>query len=352
MTPKRLFPVVLVVFSVTATAHAGAVEQAGRIMGQVAGRDMSATSAETLEAVVRTSPDDVNGRVALIAYYHAHQSDSLEARLRHRDHVLWMIRHHPEMPESCDSNAQFMTFYEGTEAIAAAKTEWVHQIQDHPGSTVLLDHAAEFHWLSDRPQTEQWLAAAEKLESRNPHWAERTGYYALMDAKNAADAGEQYAKASRALAAYERAMKLTPTREGRLGFLDDAAWAAWFVKRDDKAEQYAKEFLKETPVSAWNFSDAVNQGYTILGLVALRRNDLKAAAACLAQSGDVKGSPVLNSFGPEFRLATALVGKGQRQAVLDYLEAVGAFWAMGKPRLDRWTKALNEGATPDFNQYK
>ena len=68
----------------------------------------------------------------------------------------------------------------------------------------------------------------------------------------------------------------------------------------------------------------------------------------LLASDDSKGSPQMNSFGPNMQLAKALLEKGERDAVLEYFQRCGRFWKMGQDQLAAWTAAVKKGEIPDF----
>jgi hypothetical protein len=86
----------------------------------------------------------------------------------------------------------------------------------------------------------------------------------------------------------------------------------------------------------------------VLGVIALRRGDMLQAKQYLAASGKTKGSPQLDSFGPNMSLAKALLEKGERDAVLDYFEACRTFWKMGAKQLDAWSATVRGGGIPSF----
>ncbi len=84
----------------------------------------------------------------------------------------------------------------------------------------------------------------------------------------------------------------------------------------------------------------------VLGLLALDQDDLPSAREHLLESARTKGSPQLNSFGPNMRLALALLEKGEKDAVLSYLELCGKFW--NSPYLKTWGEQIQRGETPEF----
>jgi len=114
-----------------------------------------------------------------------------------------------------------------------------------------------------------------------------------------------------------------------------------------KAAAYGGE-LVSSATTGWQSGDSVFDGNQILGLVALRQGSVAEAKQRLATAGATKGSPRLNSFGPTFLLAKALVEKGEREAVISFLEACGKFWKMDRGKLAEWTATVRGGGTPSF----
>ncbi len=106
--------------------------------------------------------------------------------------------------------------------------------------------------------------------------------------------------------------------------------------------------MRRDPTYFGEDSDAIHRANTILGLVAMERGDVDAAAKFLIASGKVHSSPVLGSFGPSMLLAQALLQKDRREAVLEYFRLCTGFWKMGKERLDKWTEQVRAEDTPEF----
>lgn len=98
----------------------------------------------------------------------------------------------------------------------------------------------------------------------------------------------------------------------------------------------------------WNYGNAVHHANQVFGHVALNGGKIDEAKRRLLASADIKGSPQLNSFGPDMGLAKALLDKGERETVLEYFQRCRAFWKSGGERLDRWTKEVEAGRIPDF----
>jgi hypothetical protein len=56
----------------------------------------------------------------------------------------------------------------------------------------------------------------------------------------------------------------------------------------------------------------------------------------------------MNSFGPNVSLAKDLLEKGERDAVIQYLELCRKFWKLDNGRLDQWIKEIKAGKVPQF----
>ncbi len=138
----------------------------------------------------------------------------------------------------------------------------------------------------------------------------------------------------------------------------------------DVARKNAEKMLvKNTDTSSWNYGNVINEANTILGRVALREGDTEAAKAYLLESADTTESPQLVSFGPSFLLARELLERGERDAVLQYLDAVATFWAnpddpkhrsefsRGVARdhaaeLERWRNEIKAGKIPNHRDWR
>ncbi len=132
------------------------------------------------------------------------------------------------------------------------------------------------------------------------------------------------------------------------------AGRAFYAEDFDKAKEYADSALEaaaavEEPVLNVP-GDAIQHGHLVLGLLALRSDDIEIANMHLLEAGKTPGSPVLGSFGPNMVLAQQLLKRGQREVVLDYLGLCRNFWARGVEdgRLDRWLVVVQNGGIPDF----
>jgi hypothetical protein len=152
------------------------------------------------------------------------------------------------------------------------------------------------------------------------------------------------------LARAEDALATAPGEYQRWVALGDTALLNAEAGSSEKARRYAEELLKTGAKyeADWNFGNAVHKGNLALGLVSLRSGDLEGAKRYLLEAGRTKGSPQLDSFGPNMTLAKALAEKGERDAVIQYLSLCGNFWQMDRGKLREWRALVKDGIVPDF----
>ena len=118
----------------------------------------------------------------------------------------------------------------------------------------------------------------------------------------------------------------------------------------DEARERAEELLELAPKfpNNWNFGNAIHDAHVVLGLVALSSEDVDAAKSHLLSAGRTRGSPQLDTFGPNVMLAEALLEEGEVDVVLEYFELCRSFWEMHRDRLDRWSAEASAGKVPSF----
>jgi hypothetical protein len=121
--------------------------------------------------------------------------------------------------------------------------------------------------------------------------------------------------------------------------------------RQGAAAAKAAELLKlaERYSADWYYGNAVHYGHLLLGHVALARGDsVTAGRELLAAASETPGSPQLDTFGPNCRLAKDLLEAGHTEVVVQYLELCGRFWEMGGDRSARWLADIRNGQVPSF----
>lgn len=132
-------------------------------------------------------------------------------------------------------------------------------------------------------------------------------------------------------------------------------YAAFDAEQLIMAKQLALEFLElaASNQDSWNYGNAIHHANLVLGSIALKSGHVEKAKEHLMHAGRTPGSPQLDSFGPNMRLAKSLLEIGEREVVLRYLEVVKNFWekllAWRKTRM--WKRQIMEGRVPDFGAH-
>ena len=118
----------------------------------------------------------------------------------------------------------------------------------------------------------------------------------------------------------------------------------------EKASQYAGELVSRAQQNPrdWKHGNAIHDGNSVMGLVALRGGNVAQAGKYLLEAGKTPGSPQLNSFGPNMTLAKQLLEQGEKTVVLEYLSECRTFWKMGGANLTAWTATVQAGGVPNF----
>ncbi|MBL8525785.1 MAG: hypothetical protein JNN20_19050 [Betaproteobacteria bacterium] len=130
---------------------------------------------------------------------------------------------------------------------------------------------------------------------------------------------------------------------------DVALWQAEPATAE-QAKAVATELLALTDNyrSDWNYGNAIHKANSGLGRLALRQGDMAAARGYLLASARSKGSPQMNTFGPNMLFAGEMAAAGEKQAVIEYFDLCATFWKMEDGRLAVWKRDVAEGRAPNF----
>ena len=129
--------------------------------------------------------------------------------------------------------------------------------------------------------------------------------------------------------------------------LADLAKSSLSAGITEKAKAYAERLLNTSSTA-----DSVHAGNQILGRIALNAGEIDKAGKYLVASGKTSGSPSLNSSGPSMLLAKELLEKGQKEAVLEFLDHCATYWNKGASNPEKlirdWKAIIQAGGIPDF----
>jgi hypothetical protein len=134
--------------------------------------------------------------------------------------------------------------------------------------------------------------------------------------------------------------------------LGRAAKMSLAVGRTEDARQFATDMMvldekysRGDPEKA--NGDVVHDGHLVLGRIVLDEGRTEEAKRHLLAAGKSRGSPVLDTFGPNMSLAKELLEKGEQETVLQYFEFCRVFWGH-RDTLDVWIKDIHAGRIPEF----
>ena len=309
----------------------------------IQGRNMTAEQAAAVEKQIKDNPQDVDARAKLLGYYFAKQFTDAAVRKAKQENILWLIENEPQAKILATPFGQMDAILDG-ESYTRGKQAWEKQLKAQPNNLTLLDHAAKYFLLHDRERAKQLLEKAQKIDAENPEWARELGQLYSLDMQGSSSLKAKKAAAAKALEQLEIAYRLS-TDIAKDALLSNLAQSAQVAGDTEKAKQYAKQMLNQVG-SDWNSGNKVHYANITLGKIALADGDIETAGQYLIKAGKTKGSPQLNSFGPDFSLAKALLEKEQNKVVLEYLDLCGNFWVLGKDRLAQWSKAINDNQIP------
>jgi hypothetical protein len=134
--------------------------------------------------------------------------------------------------------------------------------------------------------------------------------------------------------------------------LDDLIRSAYEAKDLSTAAGLASDYLALASVYRcnWNFGNAIHDANRYLGLISLENGDLAGAGAYLLKSGKSRGSPQLDSFGPDLSLGDALLQAGEIEPVKLYLSEIKTFWKMDNGQGRREQRAAERESWASSNR--
>ncbi|WP_437535818.1 hypothetical protein WME79_15215 [Sorangium sp. So ce726] len=309
--------------------------------------DLAAQDAAALETHLLKSPNDVEARVKLLGFYFTNQDG--DAQRRREEHVHWLISHRPEIYlmgfARIDSQEYPDAYNEG-------KRLWLSAVSSRPNDVAIFRNAGEFLSAGDPNLAEELYKRGATIEPDTSDWRQLLGRLRLRSSIGSTSSEERTRLAREALAEYEAALTLERSTLGALGILMDIARSAVMSENYERAIEAAERLLADATdhVDTFQYGNAVHCAHIALGKVAMARNDSASAAEHLRAAGEVRGSPQLNSFGPDFELASQLFAIGQRDAVVCYIDSCKKFWESGASLLEKWALVIERGEAPDFSK--
>jgi predicted negative regulator of RcsB-dependent stress response len=108
---------------------------------------------------------------------------------------------------------------------------------------------------------------------------------------------------------------------------------------------YAERVLRDNAGSG----DAIYEGNLILAQAALDNDDLAKAKRHLLEAASTPGARRIEQSGLDVSVARVLFDRGEKDAVLEYLQRGKGLWPQGAQTIGRWEAAIKSGRRPNFN---
>jgi hypothetical protein len=203
----------------------------------------------------------------------------------------------------------------------------------------VLKSAEKFFFGKDPAEAERLIYCLSEKEPNNSQWANELAQLYRMSGVP----GQVFPNPTdRALYAYSHVLELLRRPAEREALAGDMAGAAFKIGDFDGASALAKIYLQSMD------RNATQKANTILGRVALRSGDIAASKQHLLDSTGPAAARDIATYGPMMTLARELLEKGEREAVLQYLEKCLMLWPRGENALRNWISDVEKGATPNF----
>ncbi|HML18625.1 MAG TPA: TlpA disulfide reductase family protein [Bryobacteraceae bacterium] len=184
----------------------------------------------------------------------------------------------------------------------------------------------------------RWLIHARQLDPENGAWID-----GLMQVyqREAAQSLDPHAKVQY----LSKALEIADTQPRQMRVLNDRMEAEFDAGDSAAAGKDAEQLLDIITVNptAGNFDQMIHAAETMLGRVKLAQGNRAEAKHHLMESAKVKLPGA-----PKMTLAQDLVDAGERDAVLEYLEACRAFWKFDEGRIDHAEKLIRTQSKPDI----
>jgi len=298
---------------------------------------------------VAAAPYDLALRGELLKHYFL--SHSPQEKASAIPHILWIINN---APEADIAGSAYTALNPSTDPIAyvEARDAWLRQIDAHSDNPKVLLNAAQFLAGHDQQLAVEVLKRGAALWPGSARWHRRLANLVIYEAK-ASGTPDRRDSARLALAELESSIPPNLSPASMLLELPTLAELALVAEKDDRATAYATELLRLADQLPRHSQQgyAVHEGHRVLGHLALRRDDVEEAKIHLIRAGQTRGSASLDTFGPELTLAQALLARGEREVVIEYLRLCSRFWRGHDTALNAWMDEIRAGQTPLLDRF-
>jgi tetratricopeptide (TPR) repeat protein len=94
---------------------------------------------------------------------------------------------------------------------------------------------------------------------------------------------------------------------------------------------------------------AIHDSNDVLGRIALHEQKVEEAKDYLLKAAETPGGGILSTVGPRMLLAQALLDRGEREVVIEYLQRIKSSWRQGAVQLDQWIAVVRKSKSERLN---
>ncbi len=283
-------------------------------------------------------------RATLVGYYGNRISYDVSSLTPFAENICWFIEN---APRSTVLSYPFEYEQMGKDEALYRKigSLWLKVANANPKDLAILMNASLYFSVLNPPIAEKLLLGAVKSAPKDYHVYERLGLlYSCSPASN-----DRRTWKKKAVKAYRKSYQLA---HGSDRYLVAAHYAGALLNVADNraAETVVMRTIREMEfcTSYIECGDARHRLYSLMGRIALRRDNPEMATYYLFKSIEDFRPPLLSSFGPELQLARDMLIIGRKREVLRYLYLLKSRWAKRGKVLETYIKSVKEtGKFPD-----
>lgn len=302
------------------------------------GKELKTSEVRRLERLVQEDQSDIKSRLLLVSYYRrAPKHQESLAR-----HAVWLIENFPESPIH-----EEMDFYESGKVSQMIKKQWAKTVRLNPCKLKILRNAAHACIILAPSAAIRYMKMAQAIEPEEEEWARELSQfysYGACDPLLAADrlsARRAIQSGKRALKLHQEYPKNSYLETCMMTVVSELSNLALKFAMPDAARYFGKYLLNRHGNKAKlhvgeaggrnKVKNEMHLGHSILGRAALAEGKLSVAKEHLAKMTEF-GNP---DWQQDLVLARELLSKGERDAVLAYLEGCAENL---QDRLDQFVK--------------
>jgi hypothetical protein len=275
--------------------------------------------APELEQKLLEDPFDLRSRLQLVDHYLRVDNDD-----RFGCHLIWLIANKPEI------DFKHCNIWVGIKHIEVAEAAWSQAMEKDPNNLTILRNAISCCSLLSKGAVKEWRERGYRLEPLNEEWPNQLSFtYYLGTLDTTFDAAKPNAiksvrLAREAIELYKQFPKDGYFRDNLLASSERSAAICFSFDLIDDAQYFGDHLIEHGHEQQKAGSDQhllkhvsqVHIGHSIVGRVALRKNDVEQTLFHLAKM------PLLIdlSFQHDLLFAQALLERGRIDSVCAYLD--------------------------------